>query len=191
MSGVRAGQLGTRRERRRILTGMVIRCVGVVALLTGVYALLPFDRIADVPLWLLLPVGILVLTAVAALQMRSVLRSSTPALRAIEALTVTVTLFLLLFASCYAVLSRVDEGSFDLPSMTRTDALYFTVTVFSTVGFGDLSPVSQGARVIVTIQMVLDLLLVGLGIRALVGVVNEGRQRVAGESGAGASVTSE
>ena len=29
--------------------------------------------------------------------------------------------------------------------MTRTDALYFVVTVFATVGFGDITPVSETA----------------------------------------------
>jgi len=161
---------------------MVARSAGIAAALIVVYAVLPFDRIAEVPLWLLLTAGVIALALVAGLQVRSVLRSSTPALRAIEALSVSLTLFLLLFASCYAVMSRVDPGSFDVSALSRIDALYFTVTVFSTVGFGDLSPVSQGARLVVTVQMVLDLVLLGLGIRVFVGAVQAGRQRASGES---------
>ena len=74
------------------------------------------------------------------------LRSSTPGLRAVEAISVTLTLFLLLFATSYAVMTRVEPGSFDVPPMTRVDGLYFTVTVFATVGFGDLSPVRINVR---------------------------------------------
>lgn len=61
--------------------------------------------------------------------------------------------------------------------MTRTDALYFTVTVFTTVGFGDITATSQLTRRLVTIQMILDLLIVGLGIRVLLSAVERGRQR--------------
>jgi hypothetical protein len=39
-------------------------------------------------------------------------------------------------------LTRVDEMV--LTPLTRTDALYFSVTVFSTVGFGDITAKSQG-----------------------------------------------
>ena len=159
---------------------MVIRSAGLAVVLLVGYALLPLDRIADVPLWLTLTLGLLMLVAVSAVQVRSVLRSSTPGLRAVEAISVTLTLFLLLFATSYAVMTRVEPGSFDVPPMTRLDGLYFTVTVFATVGFGDLSPVSQVARAVVTTQMVLDLLLLGLGIRVFVSAVEESRQRSGG-----------
>jgi hypothetical protein len=36
--------------------------------------------------------------------------------------------------------------------LTRTDALYFTVTVFSTVGFGDITAKTETARLVVTGQ---------------------------------------
>jgi voltage-gated potassium channel len=39
---------------------------------------------------------------------------------------------------------------------THLDALYFTVTILSTVGFGDITATGQGARLLVTMQMVLD-----------------------------------
>jgi hypothetical protein len=48
-------------------------------------------------------------------------------------------------------------ANFSTHALTRTDALYFTVTVFSTVGFGDITAASQSARLVVTAQMLLDL----------------------------------
>ena len=61
--------------------------------------------------------------------------------------------------------------------LTRTDALYFAITVLSTVGFGDIAPVTQSARIAVTIQIILDLLLVGVGLRIFVGAVDTGKKR--------------
>jgi hypothetical protein len=59
--------------------------------------------------------------------------------------------------------------------LSRTDALYFTITVFSTVGFGDIVPVTDGARVATMVQMVGDLLVVGLVLRVMLGAVKAGR----------------
>ena len=70
-----------------------------------------------------------------------------------------------------------DPSNFTVETLTRTDSLYFTVTIFSTVGFGDISPASEGARILVTAQMILDLIVLGLGIRILVGAVDVGRQK--------------
>jgi hypothetical protein len=61
--------------------------------------------------------------------------------------------------------------------LTRTDALYFSVTVFSTVGFGDITARSEPARVVVIFQMLGDLALLGAGARVLLGAVQRGRDR--------------
>ena len=70
-----------------------------------------------------------------------------------EALAVTVPLFLLLFAGTYFVLSVSGAGNFNQEHLTRTDTLYFAVTIFSTVGFGDITATSTSARVVVIVQM--------------------------------------
>jgi hypothetical protein len=56
--------------------------------------------------------------------------------------------------------------------------MYFTVTVFATVGFGDITAVSQSARAVAMTQMLGDLVLVGLIARAIVDAVNRGRNRL-------------
>jgi len=61
--------------------------------------------------------------------------------------------------------------------MTRTNALYFTVTVFATVGFGDITANAEAARLLVTGQMILDLIIIGVGARVIVGAITRGRHK--------------
>ncbi len=66
---------------------------------------------------------------------------------------------------------------------THTDGLYFTVTVLSTVGFGDITAKTQAARPVVTGQMIADLVIFALAVKVIVGAVGRGRQ--AGEASGG------
>ena len=156
-------------ERRSVARALVRSLLTVGALLV-VYYELPLKRTFGAGTITVFVVGLLLLTVLVALQVRSIIRSPYPALRAVESLALTIPLFLLIFAVVYQVLSTTDASSFSQP-LNRTDALYFVVTVFATVGFGDITAVSQVARVLVTVQMVCDLLLIGLVIRAIVTAV--------------------
>jgi voltage-gated potassium channel len=162
-------------RRRRLLGLRLLRALATTVALVALYYLLPLDHIKNVPLTL--AVALLILLAVTVFQFRSITRARYPALRAVEALAATVPLFLLLFASAYSVMAATSPASFSTHSLTRTDALYFTVTTFSTVGYGDITAVSQSARLVVTAQMLLDLLALGLGIRVFVGAVQLARQQ--------------
>ena len=51
------------------------------------------------------------------------------------------------------------------------------MTVFSTVGFGDITPKSEAARVVLIVQMLGDIALLGIGVRVLLGAVRRGQQR--------------
>ena len=115
-------------------------------------------------------------------QVRSIIASSFPGLRALEALATSVPLFLLLFASTYVVMATMSASNFSQP-MTRSNALYFTVTVFATVGFGDITAKTEAARLVVTGQMITDLIILGLGARVIVGAVTRGRQRQPQDTG--------
>ena len=44
--------------------------------------------------------------------------------------------------------------------MTRFDALYFTVSTFATVGFGDITAISVAARFVTLVQMIGGLVLI-------------------------------
>jgi Ion channel len=81
----------------------------------------------------------------------------------------------LLFAWAYFTMANASVASFNTHPLTRTDSLYFTVTVFSTVGFGDIVAIDQTARVVVTVQMLLDLLFLGLVVRSFAGAVQRTR----------------
>ena len=172
----RAGRSELSRAKRRRLLGLgLLRALAATVVLVALYYLLPLDHIKNVPLTL--ASGLLILLAVTVWQVRAIIRARHPALRAAEALATTVPLFLLLFASAYFTMAGTNPANFSTHSLTRTDALYFTVTAFSTVGFGDITAVSQPARLVVTAQMLLDLLVLGLGIRVFVGAVQLARQQ--------------
>jgi hypothetical protein len=168
------GVPGTTRLYRRA-TWAVLRVLGSIAVVLTAYYLLPLDRTSAWGVTLLV-IGLVVFIGLVAFQVRAITRSPFPGLQAVEALALSIPLFLVLFASTYFVMERQSAGSFGAP-LTRTDALYFTVTVFSTVGFGDITAKSEAAREVVTGQMVADLLFLGLGVKAVTSAVGRGRQR--------------
>jgi len=176
MTAEPAQMVESARRRRRAALG-VLRSLATIIVLVGLYYLLPLAHLASVPLAVILVVGLLILLAVAVWQLRQIGRDRYPVVRAGEALTTTVPLFLLLFASAYfAMAPRASPANFNTHSLTRTDSLYFTVTTFSTVGYGDITAASQTARLVVTAQIILDLLALGLGIRVFLGTVQHARQ---------------
>lgn len=173
----------TRASRRRMITLGFLRGLAVATVLTFLYYVLPFDHLADTHLWIVITLGLVILTAVTTREVRAVLKARRPAVRAIQALLVIGPLFLFLFAATYSVMSQADAHNFNVSDLTRTDALYFTVTTFATVGFGDIVATSQTARVLVTIQMILDLILIGAVVRIFVSAVEMARQSTTSEPG--------
>ncbi|WP_086564823.1 potassium channel family protein [Streptomyces africanus] len=176
----RSGPDGHRRLRplrtRWAAVVTVARAVLIAAGLVTAYYLLPLDERHTAGASALLACGLAVVLLVFGWEVRAILRSPHPRLRAVEALTVTVALFLVLFASGYYLLDHSATGSFSEP-LTRTDALYFTLTTFSTVGFGDITALSQAGRVLTMVQMAGGLLLVGVAARVLAGAVQAGLRR--------------
>jgi voltage-gated potassium channel len=150
--------------------------------LVVLYYKLPLTGALDASTIALLLAGLVLFAAVISWQVRAILRSRYPALRAIEALAAAIPLFLLVFAAAYVKLADAQAHAFTEP-LNRTDALYFTITAFSTVGFGDIAPVATAARVTVMVQMLGDLVVVGLVLRVMLGAVKEGRERRAVDSG--------
>jgi len=166
---------------RRLVVRAVLRASLTATVLVLLYFTLPLTGSLDGSAALLLAVGLLVFAGVVTWQVRAVLRSEYPGLRAIEALASAIPLFLVVFAVAYVLMADADGGAFSEP-LSRTDALYFTITVFSTVGFGDITPKTDLARVATMVQMLGDLLVVGLVLRVMLGAVKAGLQRRAAAS---------
>lgn len=155
-----------RRPTRLSTTWALTRSVLSFAVLVVLYYNLPLARPRNLGDAVTIAIGAVAFVLIAVMQVKAVMRARYPALRAIEALIVVLPLFILVFASMYFVASSNHPGDFS-SSLTRTDALYFTVTVFSTVGFGDIVAKSEAMRIVVTIQMVGDLIVVGVLARVI------------------------
>ena len=155
-------------KRRRLVFSAVLRGVLVAVVLVVLYYVLPLNGRWDSGTAIRLLVGILVFAGVMVWEVRVIAGSRYPGLRAAEALGLILPLYLVLFASTYFVMEHASAASFTQP-LTRTDALYFTVTVFSTVGFGDITAKSEAARVVLIVQMLADIALLGAGHTSALG----------------------
>jgi voltage-gated potassium channel len=164
-----------RRRFRKVLTTL-LRALGSTVALVAIYYLLPLDNTSTGVVVGILAIGLLALVVLIIFQVRSIVKATYPALRAVGALATSVPLFLLLFAATYFVMGGISVRNFSEP-LTRTDALYFTVTVFSTVGFGDITATTEGARALVTGQMVAGIVIVGIGARIIVDAIKHGREQ--------------
>jgi hypothetical protein len=141
----------------------------------ALYFLLPLTHSSTASAVTILAIGVAAFIGLVAFQVRSIIRSPFPGLRGIEALATSVPLFLLLFASNYVIMAGMSAGNFG-ERLTHTEGLYFTITVLSTVGFGDITAKSQTARLVVTGQMIGDLVILGLAVKVIVGAVSRRRQ---------------
>jgi len=168
------------RARRQAIRALV-RASIVTTVIICAYFNLPLTLSVDRGAALILVAGLLVVTTLLIWQLRSVVRSPYPRVRTITALATALPLFLLVFATTYYVSGSSVTGAFSEP-LSRLDALYYTVTVFSTVGFGDIVPVSELARVLTMAQMIADVVLVGFVVRVMVAAMRKGIRRQASGS---------
>lgn len=161
---------------RRDVAITVLRVLASATLLVVLYAAAPLQGSAGATLATRLGAGLVAVAVLFALQLKAIINSPRPALRAVEGLATSIPLVLVVFASAYLVMSGSDPAAFSEP-LSRVSALYFTITMFATVGFGDITPVSDAARVVVSFQILLNLVVLGLGIRIVMGAVRVGRER--------------
>jgi len=173
-------------EQRHTLA-MGVRTVVVLVLLLVTYYQAPLDQPLTLTTGLLFAGALLLLTLALVVQVRGILGSSTPLLRAIRTLVIGMPVLLVIFAATYVTIAEQQAGAFSEP-LNRTDGLYFTVTTFATVGYGDIAPVTQLARILVTVQMVVGLIAVGVIAKLVLGAVQVARQRNSGARTAGEPV---
>jgi voltage-gated potassium channel len=162
--------------RRRLFFRALVRPSLSTTGLLLTYYLLPLGDGAPRMTAVALLVALVIVVAVLTWQVHTIRTARYPRLRAIETTAFSLPLFILIFAAAYFATSATSPASFS-EGLDRTDALYFAVTVFASVGFGDITAVTQGARVLVMIQMIGDLLLVGVVAHVLLGAVRLGVRR--------------
>jgi hypothetical protein len=164
-----------RPPRRRVLV-VVTRAALTVVVLVALYYVLPLTTRPGGSTLVALLVGLTAITGLIVWQIRAIVSARHPGLRAVETLALVIPAFLLIFAAGYYVASQTDPAAFSEP-LSRSDALYFTITVFATVGFGDITPVAEGLRLVVAVQMLADLLVLGLVLQAVLNAVRRGQER--------------
>ena len=152
-------------RRRRLLSIFAIRSLASVVVLVAAYFLLPFTRLLNGKLIAEFAAGVLLVIVVLTVQTLVTLRSRYPLLRSVVAMT--IPLFIVVFSTTHYLINGLEPASYSEP-MTRFDALYFTMTTFATVGFGDITPVSLPARFVTLLQMIGGLILVGVVARVLI-----------------------
>lgn len=160
MTTKRYNHLSPSARRRRRTVQLLWTVLSAVPLLT-LYYLAPLDGPLDISTLIGFAVGLVAFAVVMIWQVRAIVSSDAPRLRTVRAVVIGVSTLFVVFAATYSVISNGRPDSFSEP-LSRTDALYFTVTVFATVGFGDIAPRTDVARIVTMVQMIVGLIAVGL-----------------------------
>ncbi|MFL6206086.1 MAG: potassium channel family protein [Acidimicrobiales bacterium] len=153
--------LESRAHARRSL----LRSTALVVVLVGGFCVLPLrgDR-----WWFGAVVGVAAIIATVPLTVKrvhAVRNAEQPTIVAIEAIVLLVSMLILGFSALYFAMDS-HQDQFEGLS-TRLDAVYYTVTTMATVGYGDIHPVGQRARFVVTLAMLMNLAFVGIVVRVL------------------------
>lgn len=165
MEPLRLADLDTSQRRRAIFrTGATI--LVAFAFILGAFYSLPFDHLSGERSVVRLTVVVALVGAVFVWQIRRISVAEVPELKAVEALGIVICVFLVGFSIVYLSMSHAHVHTFS-QSLDHTQALYFTISVFSTVGFGDITPKTDAARLVVAGQMLLDLLIIGVVVRMI------------------------
>ena len=163
-------------DRARIHLGLALRTAFAIGLLVVAYYNAPLDRPLSFASGVLFGGALLLATLVVVVEVRGILASARPLLRAIRVIALGLPLLLVLFAATYITVDGQQSNAFSEP-LSRTDGLYFTVTTFATVGYGDISPQTELARVLVTVQMLVGLIAVGIIAKVVLGAVRVAQER--------------
>lgn len=162
---VRYADLDTR-DRRRTTVHVIVHVTTTWVLLLSVYFMVPFTGVSGGGEILRFSIAAIALIAISAREVRAISRSRIPQSRAIMSLGTISALLIVTFSAIYLSLETVHPASFS-QSLNHIDALYFTITTLATVGFGDIHAVDDPARVLVSVQMLVDLMVLGGMVRLL------------------------
>ncbi len=95
------------------------------------------------------------------------------------------SLLVVVFASIYCILSQYSpDMHFRVANVARTltysEAIHLSITTISTVGYGDIVPASNAARVLTTIEVICGVLLLLFGVSELLEYTREHRREHGG-----------
>jgi len=121
-------------------------------------------------------VGVLVYVWFFRRQVKGVMNSQYPTLRAIESLILVAAMFLAIFTMVYVMISINDRNSFT-EQLDSFNGYYFSLTVLATVGFGDITPNTVLARSITMVQMALDIAFIAVIIKVMSGAARKAIQQ--------------
>jgi len=122
-------------------------------------------------------------------QMKKIKKSKFPQVAAIEALILIATMFLAVFASVYVMESTAVPSAFS-EDLDHFSAFYFALTILATVGFGDITPVTNVARATAMLQMAIDISFIAVLVRIISSVAtNTVKARLSSAKGSGAEVS--
>jgi voltage-gated potassium channel len=106
-------------------------------------------------------------------RVRAIVRSPHPVVEAGAAIALLFALVVVGPASTYYALAASDPAAFT-GLETRLDALYFTLVLTSTVGFGDITPDSQAARAVTTLHIFSTFAFLAASVRLLTWAARQG-----------------
>ena len=154
--------------------------IGTSAISLVAYYLMPMEgRWAGVFVAILVAAAAIGLIPLTFRRVRQILVADNPVSVALGAIATIVTFLVVSFAAVYYVLGTEMEGQMS-GIRTKTDSLYFTVTMMSTVGFGDITVVGQGARALVTANMLTNLVALAISVRVISWALQQRSAEVTG-----------
>jgi voltage-gated potassium channel len=159
---MRSGHPVTRRPEWTAVT-----TIGIVAAITVVYYLLPEPgRMREASWGAMFGLGTAALGAAILLSIRRLLRVDVE--QRTTALIVLLCITVLFFSYMDAVVAEIPGQFYDMHN--KTDAVYFSVSTLATVGFGDVHPSGQLARIAVTLQIIFNLVFIGSAAATVAGL---------------------
>jgi voltage-gated potassium channel len=157
-----------------LLVKAVLVDILLVTVATVIYYLVPVPSRMREDSWaVLFGCGVVVLAILILAAIRRLLGAGENA--RIRGLILLLVLSVLFF-------SYADESVARLPGQfaglhTKTDSLYFNVSTLSTVGFGDVHAVGQLARAAVILQIIFNLVFLGLAVSIITGFMRTRARR--------------
>jgi hypothetical protein len=149
--------------------------IGLAAV--AAYFLIPSPK--DLPGWMLLGLCALGLLLLTAMMSRLVLMHFFGPVGSevrIELLLTAILISVLLFSFAYHSVALRQPGQF-IDLRTRLDALYFSLSVLTTAGSGDIQPAGQLARALVAGQMIFDMAMVTTALSVVSGRLRARKKR--------------